>query len=79
MPGMPMKEWICVLLSSQGCYGVQREQNPCPLAHVNSFKQLPDYGKMAFQDYVAKTKGLEFVPGQVLRVRSTNHPAATYY
>ena len=64
MPGMQVQERICVLYSLQGCYYVRGEQNPCPLAHVNRFKQIPDYGKMAFQDYVAKTKGLEFVPGQ---------------
>ena len=64
MPGMHVKERICVMYSSQGCYCVRGEKNPCPLAHVNSFKQIPDYGKAAFQDYVAKTKGLEFVPGQ---------------
>ena len=61
MTGMQEKEWICVIYSSQGCYSVRGEKNPCPLAHVISFKQIPDYGKAAFQDYVAKTKGLAFV------------------
>ena len=64
MPCMQLKERICVMYSSQGCYCVRGEKNPCPLAHINSFKQIPDYGKVAFQDYVAKTKGLAFVPGQ---------------